>query len=109
MKGWLGDEQTPEEWIATAHGEAWVECHKHFGAQCAGVSIYRANVFKRPRYPEILLLEPNTELVFASPQEFIDYHRSGNVVSSEIEEYEKNEGEEAQNKPGKANVQAVKR
>lgn len=61
-----------KEWLAAAHGEAVIECHTK-GCQCAGAAIYRSNVKKLPRTPEILTLKPDSA-VFAQPQEFLDYH-----------------------------------
>ncbi len=83
MKGWLGSEQTPEDWVRTAMGEVSVECHTHGNCQCAGISIFRANVCKSPRYKEILVLKPNRESVFSTPKEFIDYHRTNGKTSAE--------------------------
>jgi len=83
IAGWLGSEQTPEDWIASAHGETQVECHIHHPAQCAGVSIYRANMCKMPRFPQILRLKADRENVFATPFEFIEHHRSYGKTSAE--------------------------
>lgn len=50
------------------------------------MAIFRANVFKSPRFKEILILPPDTKLVFANDKEFIDYHRSNPVRSWELED-----------------------
>ncbi len=82
--GWLGSEQTPEQWVQSAHDETYIECHVHEGFQCAGSAIYRKNVCKSPRFPELLVLPADHEAVFSNPSEFIAHHRSHGVVSSEI-------------------------
>lgn len=83
--GWLGSDQTPEEWIQTAHCEATVECHTKQGARCAGLAIYRANVCRRPRDPREMTLLKDHAKVFSNPQEFIDHHRSGvELTSAEV-------------------------
>ncbi len=73
LPGWLGS-MTAGEWLQAAHGEAEIECHTILGAQCAGSAIYRGNVCKTPRYPQILVLPANRELVFATPKEFKEHH-----------------------------------
>lgn len=83
--GWLGSEQTPEEWVQTAHSEATVECHTDAPRLCAGIAIYRTNVAKMLRDPEVPKLRMDRTTVFDSPKQFIRHHRSG-MVSSEIEE-----------------------
>ncbi len=50
MPGWLGSEQEPEEWVQTALSESFVECHVNSPNQCAGLAIFRANIYKRPRH-----------------------------------------------------------
>lgn len=75
LKGWLGGE-TPENWVAEAHGDHPVPCHTLTGAQCAGIAIYRANVLKRPRNPETLVLDKDKAAVFATPMEFLAHHRA---------------------------------
>lgn len=74
VPGWLGSNSI-EDWIGFAHSETVVDCHTHANAQCAGIAIYRANVGKRPRFKEIMLLLPaDRENVFATPMEFIAHH-----------------------------------
>jgi hypothetical protein len=83
LPGWVGVVDTPEDWLAHAHGESKVDCHLHGPAQCAGMAIYRANVCKVPISPSILRLEPNTDLVFSRPAEFIEHHRKNGLTSAE--------------------------
>lgn len=63
-----------------AHSDALIDCHaleSGEGAmwQCAGSSIYRANVAKRSRNPEVLVLPPDRERVFNNPGEFAAHHQ----------------------------------
>ena len=74
LPGWLAD-MTPEEWIASAHGETRMECHTLLGAECAGAAIYRANVCKRVRDPGALQLPKDPAAVFATHAEFLAHHR----------------------------------
>lgn len=71
--GWLGG-TSADEWIRAAHGEARIECHTMKGAQCAGAATYRANVCKRTRDPEDLVLPQDKARVFASRAEFLAHH-----------------------------------
>ena len=78
IKGWLGNMKA-EEWIRAAHAETIIDCHalKHEDEshpQCAGSSIYRANVSKMCRSPEVLTLKPDREACFSSPSEFTEHH-----------------------------------
>ena len=73
LAGWLGP-YTADEWLQLAHGETTIECHTLTGAQCAGSAVYRANVLKNPRHPEILTLPADKEKVFANPIEFKKHH-----------------------------------
>lgn len=78
LAGWLGS-MSPQEWLAAAHGEALVDCHAHTfpegGApQCAGIAIYRANICKLARDPEIRKLPADRTTVFANPAEFTAHH-----------------------------------
>lgn len=72
VSGWLGP-YTPEEWLAHAHGETVISCHKHRSQQCAGAAIFRANVFKETRHQEALRL-PRDKAVFCSNEEFTLHH-----------------------------------
>lgn len=82
--GWLGSEQTPEEWVRTAHRDDTVECHVHAPSLCAGIAIYRTNVAKQLRDVSVPRLPGDKVSVFATPAEFIRHHRQG-VVSSEMQ------------------------
>lgn len=73
LKGWLGS-QSAKEWVRDAHAETVVDCHIHTNHQCAGLAIYRANVAKKPRTKEALVLPKDTEQVFGSAEEFRTYH-----------------------------------
>jgi hypothetical protein len=74
LNGWLGA-NTLREWIAMIHGEAMIDCHCTTNRQCAGAAIFRANLIKTPRHPEILQLPPdNGALVFATDEQFIAHH-----------------------------------
>lgn len=73
LNGWLGS-NTAEEWLQMAHGETHIECHVHPNVQCAGASIYRANVGKRPRDPSLLRLPSDRDTVFGTPSEFREHH-----------------------------------
>ncbi len=79
--GWLGP-LTAEEWWATAHSDMAIACHLTITnedwddpgmRQCAGVAIYRSNVHKSPRDPEVLTLPENLDTVFGLG-EFVKYH-----------------------------------
>lgn len=78
IRGWLGMEAgqltLPTLWLSRALGEVFVQCHCRAGLQCAGIAIFRANICKLPRYPEILRLEPDRSLVFATLGEFMKHH-----------------------------------
>lgn len=72
LRGWLGG-ATPQQWVATAHSDAVVDCHTLKGAQCAGIAIYRRNVAKLAPPPNIQL-EADRENVFGMPTQFVEYH-----------------------------------
>lgn len=74
-RGWLGPETGhPEVYINAAHGEEIIECHLSHTHECAGASIYRANVAKKTRHGGELQLPKDPVLVFARPEEFILHH-----------------------------------
>lgn len=79
--GWLGS-MDAGEWVRCVHGETFIECHVTTNAQCAGAAIYRGNVGKVPRDPDQLRLSKNTQLVFASPLEFLAHHQTKKVSSN---------------------------
>lgn len=67
-----------------AHGEVAIACHLTIEVdgewagnvkQCAGAAIYRANVCKSPRDPEIALLPQDKEKVFGFG-EFLEHHQT---------------------------------
>ena len=90
MPGWLGEQYSPEEFVAIAHSEMQFPCHRTIEQreqhQCAGMAIYRANVVKIPRDPSTLRLPADKSAVFAAAPEFVEHHRSLGLVSSEMEE-----------------------
>ena len=71
--GWLGA-CTIEEWLGCAHSDAAVPCHVHPNVQCAGIAIFRGNVYKVPRDPEVLRLSPDRTIVFSNNAEFREHH-----------------------------------
>lgn len=88
MAGWLGS-LSIEDWIAAAHGEAQVDCHTLIGAQCAGIAIYRANVYKRVRDPLAMHLPADRVAVFESPVAFATHHRQLPVLDVRVERKER--------------------
>ena len=77
IPGWLGT-LTPKQWMELAHGEGSANCHTTkqadgSGWECAGLAIYRANVYKSVRDPDAMRLPANTQLVF-SFGEFVVHH-----------------------------------
>lgn len=73
LPGWVGG-STVDEWIAIAHSDHIGDCHILTGAQCAGLAVYRANVCKSARDPEVLKLPRDTSAVFSTPLEFQAHH-----------------------------------
>lgn len=73
-----------------AHGEVAIACHLTITneswddagmRQCAGAAIYRANVAKAPRSPDVIVLQPDRDKVFCRSTEFIAHHtRQGDAV-----------------------------
>lgn len=78
LRGWLGN-LTIEVFLSHAHSESVMDCHTGTGEhQCAGAAIYRANVCKRTRHPDMVMELPvNHEKVFSSPAEFTNHHTIG--------------------------------
>lgn len=72
LPGWLGG-ATPEEYARLAHSDHVVNCHMIKRTQCAGMAIYRANVFKRT-LPLNIQLPKDHEAVFSNPMEFLAHH-----------------------------------
>lgn len=73
LKGWLGG-STVEEWLQAVHGETLIKCHVCSNQQCAGAAIYRRNVCKILADERLLVLEKDTETVFANPMQFKEHH-----------------------------------
>lgn len=79
LPGWLGDNDVAE-WMRIVHGDGIIECHALKGPscshQCAGAAIYRANVCKTSRDPEVLTLPADSKKVFTWG-EFEKHHEKG--------------------------------
>ncbi len=73
LPGWLGS-ISAKEWVGAAHAEAVMLCHVRVPQQCAGAAIYRANVCKSPRSPEMLRLPSDERTCFSRPDEFLKHH-----------------------------------
>lgn len=88
--GWLGP-FTAEEWVMIAHSDEPIACHltlptdgKHRSEQktwdyegveqCAGAAIYRTNILKLPRDPNVATLPRDTDSVFGF-DEFEQHHQ----------------------------------
>lgn len=79
----------PADWIKIAHGETPIACHKTIRVaegrtegdwddpkmrQCRGAAIFRRNVAKSPKHPDIETGPHDPEGCFASNEEFIEHH-----------------------------------
>jgi hypothetical protein len=73
MPGWLGG-NTPEYFMQMANSDFPYSCHTKIGPQCAGMAVFRSNICKSPRDPDILVLPKNKVAVFAWHDEFIAHH-----------------------------------
>lgn len=83
-QGWLGP-HTPEAWLEIAHGESPIACHMTVKSndqdwselrQCGGSAIFRANICKSPRHPNVAVAdEQDTTTVFAWDNEFLAHHK----------------------------------
>ena len=80
--GFIGP-HTAEEWVRMAHSEIAIACHMTIQEeswdapgirQCAGAGIFRANICKSPRNPEVVVLEADRETVFGWNDEFVAHH-----------------------------------
>jgi hypothetical protein len=87
--GWLGP-HSAEMWTDMAHGEVAIACHSTLPMggdalgedvwdepgvrQCAGAAIYRANVCKSPRHPDIARFTADRDTVFGWVTEFQEHH-----------------------------------
>lgn len=84
LAGWVGA-LSPMDWIRYAFSDNRIECHTRPQAgivrtwwQCAGAAIFRANICKVPRDPDVMQdLAPDTVRVFATPREFLNHHENG--------------------------------
>lgn len=77
IAGWPGG-MTPGDYAALAHSDSVIKCHTKTlpskeQMQCAGAAIYRKNVCKMARTPN-LSLPGNTKDVFATVLEFLEHH-----------------------------------
>lgn len=86
LPGWTGP-FSPEEWVSMAHSDIAIACHTTLPGedadesydhddedpdtwnapgvlQCAGAAIYRSNIFKSPRNPQVATLPSDTDTVF---------------------------------------------
>lgn len=88
--GWLGP-LSGKQWVAAAHGEVAIACHMTIKdtdeegngdwshpdiRQCRGAAIFRANVCKSPRDPEVAVGPADEERVFRWDDEFLSHHDS---------------------------------
>lgn len=80
--GFVGP-HSAHEWREAIHSDAPIACHKTITAegetttythQCAGAAIYRSNVHKLPRDPDVVTLPPDRERVFSRDSEFLEHH-----------------------------------
>lgn len=82
--GWLGP-HTADQWVQLAHTDEPIACHETIVEdddwttpglrQCKGAAIYRKNIAKLPRNPEVAVAdEADRDNVFASPAEFTTHH-----------------------------------
>lgn len=87
VRGHLGP-NSAEEWLEIAHSDSPIACHMTVKSddqdwaelrQCGGSAIFRANVCKTPRHPNVAVAdEPDTQLVFAWDDEFVEHHKRMN-------------------------------
>lgn len=82
VPGYLGP-YSAEIWTRMAHSELPIACHMTIRKeswespgvrQCAGAAIFRANVCKSPRNPEVAVMPSDTDTVFAWNDEFVEHH-----------------------------------
>lgn len=81
--GWLGPMDC-DEWIFLAHSDEPIACHLTLDEdhgwddpgvrQCRGAAIYRANVGKMSRDPDVERAPKDVVLVFGSRPEFVNHH-----------------------------------
>lgn len=80
--GWLGPYDA-KTWILAVHSDQPIACHETIKSsdqpwsevkQCRGSAIYRANVYKSPRNPQVVVGPQDTKTVFDSDGDFIAHH-----------------------------------
>ncbi|MEG2989819.1 MAG: hypothetical protein RR818_00615 [Citrobacter sp.] len=86
-----------ETYVGQTNGPFYIPCHSHYKSdtpdwkdkameapQCAGSRVYRANIGMHPLFPEQLLgMEADPVLVFASHAEFVAHHKSISLADAE--------------------------
>ncbi len=87
LAGWLAG-WSVWRWLNVAHGNGRMECHTRKQCngeawQCAGASIFRANVCKSVAEP-LLRLPQNKNRVFAWDTDFASHHEGRAVAQGEI-------------------------
>lgn len=89
---WLGP-FTADEWLDLVRSDEPIACHLTIGdqlafdeglplvewpdydiEQCRGAAMFRANIAKRPRDPDVLVGPRDTSLVFSTHTQFEDHH-----------------------------------
>lgn len=83
VRGHIGPHD-PDQWVEMAHADGPIACHKTIDydgqdwselRQCGGSAIFRANVYKTPRHPNVAKAEArDEETVFSWDDEFIEHH-----------------------------------
>lgn len=99
LRGWLGPLDA-FGWLDAAHSDEAIACHLTIKRtdeaghgdwsnpemrQCAGAAVFRANVHKSPRDPEVAVGERGTADVFADNDEFVLHHHFGTPAISCLE------------------------
>jgi hypothetical protein len=79
LPGWLGP-NSAQDWVDCARSDNSINCHVIVNQQCAGAAIYRRNIAKCPRPPN-LILPANRDDVFANSKDFIDHHTLPTIKS----------------------------
>lgn len=101
---------TPLDWIKIAHSDRPIACHKTIVVidplegtgdwehpklrQCRGAAIFRANVRKNPKRPDIETGPIDEESCFADNVEFMEHHGGKTPISAEEFFFEPITGEE---------------
>jgi len=90
LPGWLGPHDA-ETWVAIAQSDLPIACHSTINPtvpedeawddpdilQCAGSAIFRSNICKSSRVPDVARMPADRESVFARPNEFMEHHQMG--------------------------------